>query len=338
MQRGFTLVEMAVVALIIGLLMSAVMSMTSAQMLNAQIEMTRRKAQAAKTALTTFVARYNRLPCPAVGSAAQGTAGYGREAATPGTCTGAVSTDGVVTGVLPWVELGLSDDAASDAFGQRFTYSVTAAATDLNAEKVAGMKGNIDIHSATPVAAANLINSGNPAVVMIVSHGKNGYGAYVPGSGIQRSMPADSDELEVANAGKAFVVKDYSDSYDDLILSLAPDDILTPLFNNGTLLSPRAITNNRIREAQDALIAQITNAGGAVPPSMPVSISDGWGNPISYFRNLTSVCGAASGQKTFELRSNGPNGTTTAGDLDDISVLQNNDQLKAHIQKTGAAC
>jgi hypothetical protein len=68
-------------------------------------------------ALVGFVQQNRRLPCPADGTIATGVANAGVEAAV---CNPASET----TGVVPWVTLGLAENAALDPYGNRVTYRV----------------------------------------------------------------------------------------------------------------------------------------------------------------------------------------------------------------------
>lgn len=150
--------------LITGLLLSAFLPLVSAQRLRDQIAETKTKEEAIKTTLTNFIARKNRLPCPAIATLIETSPAYGREA-DPTSVPPCAGTDNIggaaVRGIVPWIALGLEDEGAEDGS----TYQVTTAAMLLTSSTVAGMRGNMDIHSATPVSAANLLNPNNPAVL-----------------------------------------------------------------------------------------------------------------------------------------------------------------------------
>lgn len=77
--------------------------------------------------LANFVTQNRRLPCPAIGTTPGGAAGAGLELriATTGACNPATQT----SGVIPWATLGLTEDAALDAWGNRITYRVDPALT-----------------------------------------------------------------------------------------------------------------------------------------------------------------------------------------------------------------
>ena len=87
-HRGFSLIEIAVVLVIVGLISGGMISAWTTRLLQQRIDTTKTNAEAIKTALTLFISRNNRLPCPAFFGLVPGAAGYGQEAATPGTCSG----------------------------------------------------------------------------------------------------------------------------------------------------------------------------------------------------------------------------------------------------------
>ena len=116
---GFTLVELAIVLVIVGLLVGGMAITLTTVQDNANIKETQRRLGQAQEALLGFAAGSGRLPCPAAAPAAGGV-----EAPADGTgvCTAALS------GFLPGRTLGLSptDDQGYfvDAWGFRIRYAV----------------------------------------------------------------------------------------------------------------------------------------------------------------------------------------------------------------------
>lgn len=122
--RGFSLVEMALVLLIVGLLAAVFLPATNTFLDNNRRKETRAKLEALEQAMVRFVMVNRRLPCPADGvqGAANPTSGVEQrnDAVTPATCTA------MATGVVPWRSLGVPADAAMDAWGNLITYRVWA--------------------------------------------------------------------------------------------------------------------------------------------------------------------------------------------------------------------
>jgi prepilin-type N-terminal cleavage/methylation domain-containing protein len=132
-EAGFTLIEMAIVIVIAGMILTFVISAMGTGQSNRRDALTReRMALIAKT-LANYAAQYNRLPCsaspnPAV--AADLPLGVERGSGVtnaPTPCAVAANAEGI----LPFRALGLPEDMARDAWGRYFTYRVSPAFTRL---------------------------------------------------------------------------------------------------------------------------------------------------------------------------------------------------------------
>lgn len=357
---GFTLIEVAVVLFIASLFLGGIATMINSALVNQQVNATKTKEDAVKAALSNFIVRNFRLPCPAIATLAEGAANEGVEAPTPGTCTGTtISGAGlnqVTIGVIPWVSLGLSKEAALDAYANRFTYQAALSATALTSNTVSGMRGNMTTHSAGlgilgAAPAGNQINdcSGggatNPCAVVtvIVSHGKDGFGAYTR-SGLQIPFGASvtgNDARENANADGKLVIKDFSgvdsNPFDDIVLALTSSDLLTPLVLAGTIKDYRASLNATFQTMQAAATAyavdQRYGSSGSRTYPLPGSgtfaslltaqqIADPWGTAIIYARVTSSISSWTSGSNTaITLTSYGPNKASGGGDDIVLTVM-----------------
>lgn len=115
-QRAFSLVEMAVVLAIVGLLLAMGMYTLSAQSEQRAREETQRRLEDAREALLGFAVANGRLPCPASGTSAGVEALSGANCANP------------YDGFLPAVTLGFqpvdADGFALDAWNNRIRYAV----------------------------------------------------------------------------------------------------------------------------------------------------------------------------------------------------------------------
>jgi len=229
-SSGFTLVEIAMVLMIIGLLLGGLIPTLSAQMESQRINETRKQMSEIKDALTGFAVINGRLPCPSSGTTASG------EELITGSGVSATCT--LTKGVLPWATLGMNE---TDAWDRRFTYRVTANYADgadgtgASCAITTGVSfqlcsvANLNVFSTSggSTVAANV-----PAVV--VSHGKNGLGAYPVGGGAAISG-ATGDEGENADDDNIFVSKDFSPSYDDIVIWLSPNTLLNRMVAAGKL-------------------------------------------------------------------------------------------------------
>lgn len=65
-EQGFTLIELAVVLVIIALIGGGLLNAWANQLVQQRINFTKANAETIKTALVNFISRNNRLPCPAI--------------------------------------------------------------------------------------------------------------------------------------------------------------------------------------------------------------------------------------------------------------------------------
>lgn len=122
-QHGFSLVELAMVLLVVGFLAALFLPATNTMLDNNRRKETRAKLEALEAAMTRYVMTNRRLPCPADGTQGVANASSGleqRTAGPPATCTA------MSTGVVPWRTLGVPFDSVIDAWGNLITYRVWA--------------------------------------------------------------------------------------------------------------------------------------------------------------------------------------------------------------------
>jgi len=106
-KTGFSLVELAIVLVIVALLASGLLVGIAAQRNAAETIDAQRQLENVRETLTGFALTHGRLPCPALPNLASSDANAGVEnCAQP-------------HGVLPWVTLGVPE---VDPWGRRFTY------------------------------------------------------------------------------------------------------------------------------------------------------------------------------------------------------------------------
>ena len=362
---GFSLIEMAMVLAIIGLVMGSVLALTKTLTTSSRLTSTITKESIIKAALINFIAINNRLPYPADPTAiTTSTAGTEASGLSP---FGSVPNK-VVTGLVPWSALGLTQDAATDGYYNLFTYQVSLTATQTVAvtaaasgkQTISGLEGAIKILNS---AGGTQINDCTPAgftynpcsaVTVIISYGQSGYGAYTAnGSGLKNPVPSGyTDETENANGNNIFVMKDASISttnpFDDIVLPLNANNLLSPLITNGSVQTYNAVLNNDFANIEASITAyaisnringnycynnghyngdnqyQLPSGNGGIPSivglNIPPSVAyDPWGNPIQYYPTTTSivVCTNTS-NPAYKLTSYGPDGIL--GNADDISV------------------
>lgn len=281
---GFSLIEIAVVLFIGGMLLAGALQLTTSLVENAKQKATRENMQAIKVALQNYVGRTGRLPCPAIHTVNESGATFGVEAPTPGTCTGTVNLGSGLAkfGTLPWKTLGLSAASALDGWYNQFSYVVTTTSTSSNLTTVGVIRGSLTVHTDAPVAnglpaTGNQINACSTtagdnscnllATVIIISHGGNGLGAYTR-VGAEAARPTSNREIQNAiinatsNSVKtnlAFVNSDYSEVtttyFDDIVMALSPAEVLAPLLAQGGVKYESTLLVEKFRQLTVALTA-----------------------------------------------------------------------------------
>lgn len=359
-QAGFTLVELALVVLVIGLILGAGIAAGTAQLLQQRIDTTRQRESALKAALKAFIARNGRLPCPAIGNLDRSNAAFGFEAvpdtSSSGTnaCPGTVSVGPACTddescvknrsfrGVVPWRSVGMPEETLIDSWGRFITYQVSLAGIVnpfdnqvVAMRNVQAMIGNMPVHSAVPVSSGNQItNPLDPAVVVLISHGANGSGAFVPGSTSVSPAPSGPTEVENTDNTLAVVSAMYSeqsiDPYDDIVSYFLATDLLDGVQLPIPGLETVAGRMKYFLETMAADVASTAPPSYALPSNLddldiPDSfLRDSYGDEITFAAspNMPTIT-ATSPSPTTQIRRitiNGQNFPVTAGDIRTIAA------------------
>lgn len=172
MQKGLTLIEVAVVLTIVGLVIGSLLIPLTTQIDVANIQRTNMNLEKVKEALVNYATLYNRLPCPASKdentgredpTLCQKACNGGRDDIT-GFCNQGTPSE---EGLLPWASLGIGQ---YDAWGNHLKYRV-----DIN--YVNGIT-NALLELVVSNYSNNIVIQDNggtsEAVAVIVSDGKNG--------------------------------------------------------------------------------------------------------------------------------------------------------------------
>jgi len=205
-KHGFSLVEMAIVLIIIAVIVGGGLVIFSNSLDKQRYEETEGKLKVITQALADYRRAFGRLPCPAdITRNMEATSSnyYGIEGATPGMCTGGTPSASALTGpyfvdgMVPTKTLRLPDDAAIDGWGRRITYVVDNRLTAANAftsitVSDSTTRMSVTTNTATPVTLSDKV------VYVVLSYGENGHGA-TPRSGgatIISSGSSNTHELE----------------------------------------------------------------------------------------------------------------------------------------------
>ncbi|MDX2225060.1 MAG: prepilin-type N-terminal cleavage/methylation domain-containing protein [Rhodospirillaceae bacterium] len=180
---GFTLIEIAIVLVVIGLLLSGGLLAISPVVQQSKVTETKAKIASVESALVAYAIANGCLPCPAQTNIALGAANAGvatddapyTAGCANAACLGAGTA--TVKGVVPWVNLGLSESDASDAFGNRLTYGVSLDLTQANdAERVGSTypTGDFTVRETTGGTTVATAGAFSGAAYVVISHGPDG--------------------------------------------------------------------------------------------------------------------------------------------------------------------
>lgn len=210
---GFTLIEIAIVLVIVGLLLAAFLTPLRAQIELRNISETRNNLSEIKDALIGYALSHSAtgdgrpfLPCP-------DTDNDGAENRVGNACV-------QPEGGLPFSDLGLN---VTDSWNNRFIYRVTPAFSNSLNGFTLFLAGDITLRDS---AAGNVTGSFLPAIVL--SLGENGS---APVLGL--------DEQENTNGDAIFVSKEFSNSqvtpFDDLVVWLSTNTLMNKMVTAGRL-------------------------------------------------------------------------------------------------------
>ncbi|MEO5348976.1 MAG: prepilin-type N-terminal cleavage/methylation domain-containing protein [Magnetococcus sp. YQC-3] len=204
---GFTLVEMTMVMVILGLLLGGLLLPLSTQLENNQRRETRERLERIHEALLGFALVHGHLPCPGRGD-------DGREQRAGSGCSG-MKSGSVWVGELPWFTLGVGEE---DAWHNRFTYAVSEPFADAG-------KAPLPAFTLETEGSIEIVNGMEQVPALVLSHGANGLGA-VSRAGVLQPTPGGRAELENSNGDRRFEYAAYRNDpeqgFDDQMIWISP--------------------------------------------------------------------------------------------------------------------
>ncbi|PCI55278.1 MAG: hypothetical protein COB36_06545 [Alphaproteobacteria bacterium] len=222
-EHGFSLLELAIVLVLIGLVMAPAISIYHTQRIKADWEGTEKHVATSVDELGGFRSVYGRYPCPASLTATPGDINYGHQDCTvhpAGTCGGGTCTftsnivgQQVLTGGIPFKTLNLQESEIFDKYLNRLSYAVTLSLTDSATFDLTG--GGIGI---VDKSAQSIITPSNRAHFVVISHGPNQIGGTTR-AGILSAACTTGTVLEQENCDidSVFLSGDIDNDFDDRI-------------------------------------------------------------------------------------------------------------------------
>lgn len=191
-SAGFSLVEIAIVLVIVGLLLGGLLMPLATQQEQRKVGDTQKTLDEVRDALIGFAVANGRLPRPATSP----TVG----AENPVACV----TEVACTGLIPWTTLGLTK--WTDGWDKIIRYSVTPA-------YAGGATGTAPFTLATAAtktimtrnAASALIVQVTPVPVVIFSSGNRNWGILLNGNAVPDNSGTNADEDANQAASVAFI-------------------------------------------------------------------------------------------------------------------------------------
>jgi len=218
--QGFTLVEMAIVLVIFGLMIAMFLSPLSAQRDIQNRAETQILLNEAKEALIGFAITNGRLPCTDTTQIPDGE--EDRDPTNNGRC------DSDNTGTLPWNTLGIK---RTDAWDHYLSYRVDKDFSNskdyFNINHAEGSSG-ITIISEN---GSSLISTNSRPAAVVFSFGENGYGGINTNQNVAYNKepdPSGADELENTDNDVTFVshpptsIGSSSGEFDDMLIWISP--------------------------------------------------------------------------------------------------------------------
>ena len=276
---GFTLIELAIVTAIIGLLAAGAVTSFGALRTNTKIKETTRALKATELALQSFIARNGRLPCPADPTLGPADAGYASEAlliiGPTQLCAEArrIGVSAAYWGSVPAMTLGIPPRDLTDGWDHQFFYVVVGSAARPAA--VTNRLWTLDDNVANEIELADLPNGTagrqvivNQGVAALISAGANGSGAYtLEGARLDAPVGTAVSELDNQDADIYLVTTDYSEDdatpFDDIVRVYTEDDLLMPLAELGEVQTKAALTATRMQRIVNAIYGYAATQSGS---------------------------------------------------------------------------
>lgn len=328
---GFTLVELSIVIIIVGLLTAGGLAVGASMVERAAYIDTQKLIKQLQRSVKDFYIVNGRLPCVAPLDDAPGSSGFGVEnpnCASSAAVPGGTFREGspvVRIGMIPVRTLGLSDSAASDKYGNRIVYAVSEQLTDAN--QFGAQNGGIIVRDMND----NPILSN--AAFYIGSPGRDHKGAYSYSTGNIPTGCGASDNLDVDNCDFSDVVfrdapfnnGDVEDKFFDDITAWTPKFHLTGMNASSDTLWAANGDANLYNVGTDGNTAN-TNVGiGVVAPATKLHVASNaaalrlQGNDHVYMEMFAK--GAVTRSGFIGYRSSASNDLTLSNEIANADII-----------------
>ncbi|MCG3202951.1 MAG: hypothetical protein NFCOHLIN_02837 [Gammaproteobacteria bacterium] len=382
-HAGFTLIELAVVLLIVTILIALGIGAFSTAIRARHYTTTAVRIESIRDALSNYLRTHHHLPCPDRDFNAPD--GEGEEhRVTPGDAATACPPQNF--GIVPFRDLGINRDDALDGWDNFFSYKVSNVNLSVPPPRT---NKNWTVYSTND--AVNEMWVGNDgalsdtggalgsgvtnAVVVIISHGPNGYGAYTT-AGTRNVLPtaadaALTDEQVNTTVGLNFVDRPATDvppaggggTFDDVVSRMLPLDLLAPLIKDGSRKSADGLLEELFAQERSVIVGQILAgvdyasglcSDGTAPPCTPparqentydlppsglLQARDPWGMRLEYIQDTGNIAltdpSPPPPPPVNAFRIRSFGPDRMQGNADDKVTIMTVDELRGILGKTG---
>ncbi|MBF0589672.1 MAG: type II secretion system protein [Magnetococcales bacterium] len=312
-EAGFTLAELAMTVLVLGILLTMGVATFTQRLQNTSYQVTRESLELIRETLISYLARNRRLPCPD----SDLTAPDGDENRTT---DGDVTTDcSAALGLVPYNTLGLPRIRAMDGWEHFISYDVGDVNDWTITDNFSVTNGaSLTVAERDSTGTLNEPDDGANAVVILLSHGPNGRNAYTI-KGTQIEAPGTgTDETDNTDGGTHYVQRAYDDddsttegAFDDILVYLSVDDLTGPLIQDGSASTAWAQLDEIINGIKDAMFYYI--ASDMVDPDTST-------DPIRCYRHRVPDADSATdgSEDNGSLSGNVPWKTIGMGSADEV--------------------
>ncbi len=238
-NKGFSLMEMAIVLLIVGLLLGGLLPTVGSQIEVQRMKDTRKQLDEIQQALFGYAITNSRLPCPA-SSASNGAESFADGgSATNGNCSN------FNNGFIPAVTLGLSpvdsQGYAIDAWNNRIRYAVSSALsnalTKSNGMSLTTTPNLFVCSTASTTVGCSVANStlASNAVSVIYSTGKNGGYGGTGADETENPNPNSADNDSVFVSHTLAPIGAENGEFDDMVVWISPNILFNRMVTAGKL-------------------------------------------------------------------------------------------------------
>ncbi|OGA25707.1 MAG: hypothetical protein A3I02_09495 [Betaproteobacteria bacterium RIFCSPLOWO2_02_FULL_67_26] len=232
------MIEVAIALALVGFLLGSVLVPLQTRVEENQVGTARKALENIRDAMIGFAAVNGYLPCPDATSG--GSSNDGIENFSGSFCT---SINGaMVVGNVPWATLGVPETV--DPWGNRYRYAVIenyARRSPLMFSLGTIVNGALRVCATTACATLVIPSTSDNAVAVILSHGKNGWGAINSLTNTANTAPTSADELENSDNDKDFVYRERTAAgttageFDDVVIWLSRAVLMNRMVAAGKL-------------------------------------------------------------------------------------------------------